>query len=426
MLRIEVPIDKVNEAYETVTKDFQRKVALPGFRAGKAPIDLVSKRFARDIYEEVKSKLTNEGYQQALRDQKITVAGRAELEEVSFKRDEPFQFIANIETAPEFDLPEYKGVPAKRQIAKVTEADLNKAMMILRERQTKFDTVARELKEGDVAVVNYKGTVDGNPITDLAPVARGLTEQKNFWVNMDKGSFIPGFADQLIGAKAGDKRTVNVDFPADFVTPQLQGKKGTYEVEVVEVKQKILPELNDAFAQSYGADTVDQLKEGVRADLENELKNNQENAVREQIVQSLLDKIQTDLPETPVQEETRQILFNLVNENQRRGVPKEALEAKKEEIYASASAAAKERVKANFMFAKIAQKEGLKAEQADVIPRIQQLAMQNNTTADQIVKEYKKNNRVNELFEQALNYKVVEFLVKNAKVEEVPAEEEKA
>src|SRR5206468_1175868 len=108
--------------------------------------------------------------------------------------------------------------------------------------------------------------------------------------------FIPGFADQLVGAKAGDQRTVNVDFPAAFVTPQLQGKKGVYEVEIVEVKEKSLPELSDELAKSYGAENLEKLREGVRRDLENELKYKQENSVRDQIVKPLLDKVQTDLP----------------------------------------------------------------------------------------------------------------------------------
>ena len=112
-------------------------------------------------------------------------------------------------------------------------------MNLLAQQHTKFETVARELKMGDVAVVNYTGTCDGKPITEIAPTAKGLTEQKNFWVDIEPNSFIAGFAEQLIGAKAGDKRTVNVDFPADFVTKELAGKKGVYEVEVVEVKEKM-------------------------------------------------------------------------------------------------------------------------------------------------------------------------------------------
>src|SRR5277367_2374644 len=117
---------------------------------------------------------------------------------------------------------------------------------------------------GDVAVVNYTGTCDGKPITETAPTAKGLTEQKNFWVDVAPNTFIAGFAEQLIGAKAGDQRTVNVDFPADFVTKELAGKKGVFEVEVVEVKEKIAAPLDDALAKNYGAENLETLRVGVR------------------------------------------------------------------------------------------------------------------------------------------------------------------
>src|SRR5947209_8615179 len=127
---------------------------------------------------------------------------------------------------------------------------LNQISQSVGKQKATFQNVERPLQEGDFVVVNYTGTCEGKPITELAPVARGLTEQKNFWIEAKKGSFLPGFSDQLIGAKAGEKRTVTIDFPQDFVTTQLVGKKGVYEVEVVEVKERLLPELNDAFAQS--------------------------------------------------------------------------------------------------------------------------------------------------------------------------------
>ena len=103
---------------------------------------------------------------------------------------------------------------------------MDRAIELLRGQHAKFETVARELKSGDIAVVNYTGTCEGKPITEIAPTAKGLTEQKNFWVETAAGSFIPGFAEQLLGAKAGEKRTVNVDFPAGFVTAEIAGKKG--------------------------------------------------------------------------------------------------------------------------------------------------------------------------------------------------------
>ena len=194
-------------------------------------------------------------------------------------------------------------------------------------------------------MVNYTGTCEGKPITEIAPTAKGLTEQKSFWVEAKPNSFIPGFADQLMGAKAGDKRTVNVDFPADFVTPQLAGKKGAYEVEVVEVKEKVLPPLDEELAKAYGAESLEKLQAGVRRDLENELKFKQEKTIRNELVRALLGRVNFELPETAVAQETRNVVYDLVQENAKRGVSRDVIEQQKEQIYSAATHNAKERVK---------------------------------------------------------------------------------
>jgi trigger factor len=422
LVRVEVDAQKVDDAFETMTKSFQREARLPGFRPGKAPKDMVAKRYETDIADEVKKKLIPDAYRDAIKEQKLHVVGYPDIEEIQFGKGQSLQFAATIETAPEFELPEYKGIAAKREKTDVSDEDVEKAITMLRERQTNFKTVEREAKEGDVVVVNYSGTTDGKSILETASTAKGLSEQKNFWINIDKQSFIPGFADQLVGAKAGEKRTVNVDFPADFVTPQLQGKKGVYEVEVVEVKEKVLPELNEEFAKSYGAESIEKLREGVRTDLSNELKFKQERSLREQVVKGLLDRVTCELPETAVSDETRNLVYNIVGENQKRGVAKELIEQQKTEIYNSANATAKDRVKAAFLFQKIAEKEGIKVEQSDVLQRIQQLAAQYQMTPDKFIKELQKRNGVPEIYEQLQGEKVIDFLIQNAKVEEVEAE----
>src|SRR5208282_3950144 len=146
-------------------------------------------------------------------------------------------------------------------------------------------------RPGDIAVVNYTGACDGKPITDTAPTAKGLTEQKNFWVDIGPEAFLPGFAEQLTGAQAGDRRAVSVDFPADFVTKELAGKKGVFEIEVVEVKEKVLPPMDDTFAKLYDAESLEKLRAGVRRDLENELNFSQAKAVRTQVILGLLDRV---------------------------------------------------------------------------------------------------------------------------------------
>ena len=419
LVRVELPAAEVDSAFDAMTKDFQRQASLPGFRPGHAPREVVLKKFAEDIAAEVKKKLISDAYRKALTEQKINVIGYPDIEEIQFGRGQALQFAATIETAPEIKLPEYKGLPAKRDQLTVTDSDVEKALNLLRERATKFDTVAREAKTGDVAVVNFTGTVDGKPVTDIAPTAKGLTEQKAFWVNIDPNAFIPGFATQLAGAKAGDKLTVNVEFPADFVTPQLVGKKAVYAVEVVEIREKILPALDDAFAKSYGAEDLEKLKAGVRRDLENELNFKNNKSVRGQIVRALLDRVSFDLPETALAQETRHVVYDIVRENQQRGVSQEQIEKQKNEIYNAATASAKDRVKAAFLFGRIAEQENLKVTQEDLLQRIHQLAGMYQIKPEKFIKDLQKKNGFGEIHEQLLNEKVVDFLQQNATLEDV-------
>ncbi|HTR43134.1 MAG TPA: trigger factor [Pseudomonadales bacterium] len=421
LMRIEVDAKAVDEVFDSVTKEYQKQAALPGFRPGKAPRDMVVKKYSAEISDEAKRKLIGDNYRKAVDEKKLNVIGYPDIEEITFGRGQNMQFAATVETAPEFEMPEYKGLPAKREEKSVTDEDVERALKMLAQQHTKFETVTRELKMGDVAVVNYNGTCDGKPITDTAPTARGLTEKKNFWLDIEPNAFIEGFSAQMVGAKAGDKRTVNVDFPADFVTKELQGKKGIFEVEILEVKEKILPPVDDELAKKYGAENLEKLRAGVRRDLENELKHTQTNAVRGQIVKELLDRVQFELPETPVANTTRNVVYNIVNENSRRGVARDMIEKQKDEIYTAAAANAKEQVKLAFMVQKIVEKEKIAVSQEEVLRRAQSLAAMYQIPLDKFIKDLQKRNGVQELFDQVAHEKVMQFLEDNAKIETVPA-----
>jgi trigger factor len=418
LVRVELDAAAVDAAFAAITKDYQKQAALPGFRPGKAPLPMVVKKYDAEIKEEAKRKLIGENYRQAIEEQKIQVVGYPDIEEVQFGRGQALQFTATVETAPDFQLPEYKGLPAQLETKSVSDADVDRALELLRGQHAKFETVARALAGGDVAVVNYTGTCDGKPITELAPTAKGLTEQKNFWVETTDGGFIPGFAAQLIGASAGEKRTINVDFPADFVTPQLQGKKGVYEVEVVEVKEKVLPPLDEELAKKFGAENLEKLREGVRKDLENELKYSQSKAIRAQTIRALMGRVNFELPESAVANETRNVVYDLVRQNTQRGIGRELIEQQKDEIYSHAAVSAKERVKFAFLAQRIAEQEKITVSQEDAVKRCQQLAMMYQMPFDQFLKDLQKRNGVNEIYEQVLHEKVLELIEKNAIISE--------
>jgi trigger factor len=419
LLRFEIDAPAVNEAFAAVEKDFQRHASLAGFRPGKAPAELVLKKHEKDILDEVKRKLMADSYKAGIKDKKLEVINLLDIEEVHFAKGEAMQFVATVETEPVFEMPDYRGLPAKRELATVTDADVEKALAALREQRATFQKIEREIREGDIAVVNYHGTCEGKPITELAPTARGLTEQKSFWVEIKKDAFLPGFAEQLLGAKAGDKRTVTVDFPAQFAVAPVAGKQGIYEVEVAEIKERLLPEFDDAFAKSWEAENMEGLRKGVRSDLQNELNLKLKRAIRGQVVQALMDRVSFDLPESFVQDETRSVVYDIVSENQQRGATKENIEQQKDQIYAFANRSAKERVKAAFLMQKIAEKEGIRVPPETVNARIAALARTNNVPAQKYLKDLEKSGGLQHIVQQLLHERVVDFLQEHAKVEDV-------
>src|SRR5438105_5158095 len=157
-MRVEIEAPQVEQTFDTVTKDFQRQASLPGFRPGKAPREMVWRKYSKDIEDEVKRKLISDSYRKAIEEQKIEVLGYPDIEEIQFNRGQSLQFAATIETAPEFELPEYKGLPVKRPLAAVTEADVERAFNVLREQRVTYTDVARPAQQGDIVVVNYSGT----------------------------------------------------------------------------------------------------------------------------------------------------------------------------------------------------------------------------------------------------------------------------
>lgn len=421
LIRVEVDAQAVNAAYEKATTDFQREAKIPGFRPGKAPKDMILKNYSKQLDEEVRRRLIGDTYKQVLQEKKLHAVNSPDIEEIQFARGQDLKFAATVDTAPEFEVPNYKGIKVRRETGDVTEDDIKRAYEILQQQRVKYNDVSRAAKDGDVVVVSYNGTVEGKPLTDIAPTARGLTKQDNFWIEIKEGSFIPGFADQLKGANAGDKRTVNVTFPKDFVAPALAEKQGVYEVEIKAVKEKVLPELNDEFAKSYKADSMDALREGVRKDLQNELNFKRQASVRNQCMAALMQGASFELPESVVSHETRSVVNEIVHENHRRGVPKEMIEQKKNEIFGTAAHSARERVRGAFILGKIADKEGIRVSQEDLVQRVTQLAEQNQMTFPKMVKELQDRNALSTVSEQILVAKALDFVVQHAQVEEVPA-----
>ena len=418
-LRIEIDAETVNAKFDAVAKDFRRHAHLPGFRPGKAPLANVMRSYGDKIGEEAKRTLMSDSYTKALKENELRPVIMPEVEELQFGHGKPFQYLATLEVTPAFEMPEYIGIEVEKERRSVNDADIDKALDTLREQRVSYTDMDRPAVEEDFIVVNFTGTIDDKPITDLIKVARGLTEQKNFWLHKTQNPLIPGTVEALIGSSKGDKKTVTVTIPDDFVYEEIVGKEAKYEIEVVQVKEKSLPELDDKFAKGFGAESMDKLREGVENDLKNELEYSKKKSIRNQCVDKLLGAVNCDLPETIVNEATRAAVHNIVQQNHERGVGKEIIEENKDKIYANAKTDAEVRVKANYILSKIAEKEGIKVTDQELSRQVAAMAAQQKVKPQKLAQQLKDNGTIYQVQEEIMNAKVIDLLEEKAKVTEI-------
>src|SRR4029077_6220862 len=207
-------------------------------------------RFRKEIQDELTKKLVSKSYHEAIEQEQLRVASLANIEDVQLGEDKSMRFRATVVTAPEFELPEYKNIPVQLPETKVSESETDAAIERVRDRSADFvDVPERGLEMGDFAVIDFEGSCDGKPISEVAPQAsKNLHGGKKFWLHLAPDNFLPKFCEQMVGQNRSEMRTVTVDFAKDFPVKELAGNQANYTVTLREIKQKVLPALDDVFA----------------------------------------------------------------------------------------------------------------------------------------------------------------------------------
>jgi len=421
-LKIELPPEEVSKEWDTIANSFVRFAKIPGYRPGKAPRAVVDKRFRKEIQDEVTKKLVAKSYREAVEQKKLRVASLTNVEQVQFGNDKSMRFEATIVTAPDFKLPNYKNIPVELPDTKVTEEDIDATLERLRDQTADFvDVPDRPAQMEDFVVIDFEATIDGKPVTEIAPNAsKNLQGGKKFWLRLAPDNFLPGFCQQIVGQKKEETRTVIVDFPADFLVKELVGKQASYAVTLREIKQKVLPELNDEFAAKLlpGKTLVD-LRHQIEHDLEHEKEHQVDHAKDEQVIKFLQEKTKFDVPPPLLRNETKRALTELVQRNRARGVPDAMLKEKEKELIETAAGVAHHRLKTNFILERIAEQEKIEVTREDVDLRIREEAQRYNITSDKMRKELEEHDGLNALAEQILLGKTLDFLKANVSVQPV-------
>ncbi|MDQ6861700.1 MAG: trigger factor [Verrucomicrobiota bacterium] len=417
-LSIELPPEEVSKEWDSLAANYARYARIPGYRPGKAPKAVVEKKFRKEIQDELTKKLVSKSYHEAVAEKQLRVVSLTNLEDVEFGDDRSMRFRATVVTAPEFELPEYKNIPVELPSAEVKPADIDEAIERLREQAADFADIDRPLAMGDFAVIDFEGVIDGVAISEVAPNAsKNLHGGKKFWLHLAADNFLPGFAEQIVGMSKGDTRSVQVEFPADFPVPEIAGKKADYAVTLDEIKEKVLPPVDDALAAKLlPGKNVEELRHTVEHSLENEKGHEVERAKESGIIRYLHEHISFDLPPALLKNETRRALNELVHRNRERGVPDEMLKGKEKELIEGAGSLAANRLKTNFILQRIAEREKIEVTREELQERIREQAQQYNVPLEKMRKELQEHDRLDGLAEEVLLGKTLEFLKANVSV----------
>lgn len=424
-MRVELPPERVAKERQTILRDYQGAARLPGYRPGKAPVKLVEAKYRKEIGEELQRKLVSAGTREAIAEKKLKVLSLADVEEVTLSQDDALSFTAKVITAPEFDLPPYQSLPVKTPPPEVGEAEIDATIERLRARFGDFvDIEGRGLEMDDFCVLDFAGRFEDKPVAEAFPGApKELAGQEKFWIKMGPKTLLPGFCEALLGAVAEDTRTFGLDVPADFPIADLIGKRLDYTVKVRELKQQVLPEVNDEFAgKLIPGKTLEELKAQVRSEMAAERVSSIEEMKRQQIVGQLLGGVDFELPDEFVRQESRRIMDGIVRQNQERGVSDEEIRTNTKEIIANAGRSAHDRIKSAFILTRIAEKEGIKVTREEMDERLDALAERYGMTRDKILRNLQEREALGSVQEEILLGKTLAFLTSSASVEVVSPE----
>ena len=418
-LHIELPPERFQEEWASVGSEYRRQANLPGFRKGKAPISIVEKKYGQDIEQEVTRKLLDVAVRQALNDHKISPVQSPSVRDVRLETDKSLVFTATIVTRPPFDLPDYKGMEITLEKKAVEESEVEQFLDGLRGDLAEFQTIeGRELAMGDYAVLDYEGSIEGKNLIetypDLQPTYAG---RKNFWIRMEEDRPIPGLAAAMVGMKSGESRDCVVSFPTDFLEEKLRGYKVSYKVTLHEIKERVLPPLDDAFAAKLSPGlTLEKIRSQVRERLVANAEENFTRGVRGEVVKKLLSLVTIETPSTMVERESSAMLREIIRENQTRGVSEEELRSHQDELLGAARQSAGDKVKLNFILGEIVGKESISVSRDELAWRITSMAEHYKMTPQKFFQELQKKNAIPGIEEEISLGKALDVVVAHARI----------
>ena len=419
-LKVEVLPPRVKKSFDEVIAMFSKQVKVPGFRAGKVPANVILKRFGADVVSETRSRLLDKAYSDAVKQEGLSVIGDPELgetAELAIGQDTPFTFEVKVEVVPEFQLPDYQGLKLTRKPFALDEAAIDNILKGLQERNTKYEVTDRPAAAGDLLRADFSATVpEGLQTTDKSKFLLGGT---NTWLALKQPEMLPGVADALVGAVAGEERTVKVSFPQDHYNSELAGQTLDYKVKVNEVHAATVPALDDDLAKTVGAKDMAELRQRIADNMKAQADSEAEQSLADQALEQLVAAVDFPLPQKLLEKEKNRIAGSQYQAQLRKGVSKDDLEPRKPEILADAEKSAAKSIRTELLVQAISKAEGVNVSQEELYQAAAQLAEAQRTTVEELIK--KDDSIVGRLVHSIMWKKTLDAIIAKADVSETEA-----
>jgi len=413
-LELEIPAEEVTKKIESVAKEFARVANVPGFRRGKAPISLIRRKFADDIKGEVLQSLVPERVEKAVAEQKLTPVSQPQVDKLDFNEGQPLKFRAVFEVLPEFELGNYQGLEFEMPTMDVTDEDVAKALEEMRERAAAFAPVeGRAIQDGDFAQVKLLGTPEGggDPLQADSVLCHIGAEET-----------MEPFNANLKGASAGEHKNFDVDYPTDYPDPKLAGKKYHYAVEVLGIKTKKLPELNDEFAKDVSeAGTLDELKKKVREGLGHQRDHKHKELLHEKVLAEIVKLHEFPVPGALVEHQMDVRLERVVRSLATQGVDPRAVNVDWVTLRRRQEERAKDDVKAELIIDRIATAENIDVTDEEVMHELEHMASHGGESAEALRARLTKQGTLDRMKAKLRSDKTLDWLAQNAKIKTVAA-----
>lgn len=412
-LEITVEAEKFDAAIKKVYFKSAKYFNIPGFRKGKAPMQIVEKYYGKEIfYEDAFNEVAEEALEEAVKENNIEVVSRPNIDVKQIEKGKDLIFEATMQTKPEAELGKYKGIEIKKIEYNVTDEDIEHELGHMQEHNSRLVSIDdRAVESGDIATIDFEGFVDG--------VAFEGGKAENHDLEIGSNTFIPGFEDQVIGMKIDEEKDIVVTFPEEYFSKELAGKEATFKVKVHEIKKKELPELDDEFAKDVSEfDTLKELKEDIKAKKEKQNEERAKYETQDAVIKALCEDMKVEIPTGMIELEVENMLKDIEQRLSYQGLKLEQylqmMGKTEEDIKKEYEPQAIEGIKSRLALEAVIKAEKIEATDSELEEKMKEMAKNYGKENDE---EFLKNENVKNYIKQGIaSEKAIDFLVKNAKI----------